>query len=93
LCTDDLTVHHRTGLDRRGSRNIHAVVGLDVSALTLDTVSPAEQPLVMVGRWLRLSTGSRVARLIIAERGRHHRSRNGERQATKTQEQTSMETH
>jgi hypothetical protein len=81
---DDLAMHHCTGRDRRGSWNIHAVVGLDVSALALDAVPPSEQSLVMmVGRGLgrRLPTGRRVARLIITKWGRGRNRGNGQQQA------------
>jgi len=64
-------------LDRRRRGNIHAIVGFSVSALALDAMPPSEKTLVMVGCGLRLFTDDRVARLVIAERGGHHRGRSG----------------
>jgi hypothetical protein len=71
-----LTSHHHAWLNWRGSRNVHAVVRLDMGALALDAMTPAEQPFVMVSSGVWLSTRDRVARLVIAG-GCHHRRRNG----------------
>jgi hypothetical protein len=39
-------------------------VRLDIGALALDAVPFAEEPMVMVGRRLKLCTGRRVGRLL-----------------------------
>ena len=71
--SDDPALHHRAGLERRWRRNIHAIMSLHISALALDAMSPAEQPLVMVG--LAVVGGCirrrRVGRLDIAGRPPH----------------------
>jgi len=64
-------VGHRTGVKRRWSRNIDAVMCLHISALALNAMAPAKQPMVMMGlRLLFWLAGNRGGCCLVSKRGR-----------------------